>query len=553
MMMYNLKSKILNLMAGAAVAALFSVSAQAQPNFVLEDAAGAIGGSATMRWHFEDTDPASVCGIDVCLFVPDDQVTSIDLSECFEDVGAPHAGSTFSQCAVRTDGSCFTDPEVPAVPADTSVIRIALIDFGSTIQNPDIAEDAAGFITFGIDGGLSDGDTFQIEAHPVAAAFAECNGTPVTPDVVRDATITANELSAVLNVQPDTLGFGNQQTGTTSGPQTVTVSNDGSDEVDLEITAINISGDFDLAGGTCAIGTTLADAETCTIDVTFSPSADGAAAGTLTVDSDAGQTTNDTVDLSGTGVPSDANLTIDPTSFDFGELDIDADAICQAFTLENTGTDNSLTIGTASVASPFSVSDNCDGVTLDGGDTCVVTACFDPETEDTFSETLTVTSDANSASATLEGEGTAEADIVINPPFGPVNLGFGAPGDTLSAGGTVSNNGSADAEVACEFTSNDDDVFSIDPDLSGGITIVAGGSADFTLSCDLPADAEEGDNFNAVLACSIDGEPAGTHELSCGVSTFEPLPVPTMQAWALALFALMMLLAGAIGIRFFRA
>lgn len=549
--MYNSSIKSFPALVGVALMTLLlSASVLAQPSFVVEDTTGPIGDVTQVRWHFQDTDPGTICGIDVCVFVPDNEITNINLDNCFDDVGAPHAGSTFSECAVRTDGSCFTDSVVPTVPADTSVIRIALIDFGSTIQNPGITEDAAGFLNLTLSGALNDQDTITIEAHQVAGAFAECDGTPVTPDVVADGTITALAATAVLNVQPDTLNFGTQQTGSTSAPQSVTVSNDGTDGLNLEITGINVTGEFDNAGGSCTVGTILADSETCTIDATFSPATDGVKAGTIVVTSDAGDVTNDTVNLNGEGIPTDAELTIDPASFDFGPLDINDPAECTTFTLANTPGTDSLTIGTASVPAPFTVTGNCDGVTLGGGDSCDVDVCFDPDSEAVFSETLSVTSDVNDVTATVDGEGTTEADVTVNPPFGPVDLGVGAPGELISANGSADNSGSADAELSCTLT-GDTTVISTDPDPLAG-TVPAGGSLPFTLNCALPEDGVEGDEYNATLSCDLDGEPAGTHDISCGISTFEPLPVPTMQAWAMALFALLMLLAGGISIRYFR-
>jgi hypothetical protein len=318
----------------------------------------------------------------------------------------------------------------------------------------------------------------------------------------------------------------------------------------LEVTNITVTGDFALDGPSC-IGAVISDGNSCLQDVVSTPQADGATAGTLTVASDAGAMTNDTVNLTGEGLPTDAALTIDPAGFDFGDQDIGDGPVCTDFTLGNTPGNDSLTIGTVTVAAPFTVTGNCNGVELAGGASCVVEACFDPDAEGAAAETLSATSDAGDVDALLEGNGTAEADVSFTPPFGPVSLGTGEPGTTLSANGSVSNSGSADADVACAL----DDltgVFSTDPSPLAGI-VPAGGSIDFTLFCDLPGDAEEGATYEADLNCTVDGVDAGTHNLSCGVSTFQAIPVPTMQNWALALFALMMLLIGGISIRFFRA
>ncbi len=267
--------------------------------------------------------------------------------------------------------------------------------------------------------------------------------------------------------------------------------------------------------------------------------------------------TSDIIEGSVTVIGSDANLVITSPSlpFDFGSIDLDDAPICQDFVLQNVGDNDSLTVGQASAPAPFGIgADGCDGETLAPGANCTVGVCFNPTAVGSFSEDVTFPSDANDLSTTVSGQATAESDIVINPPFGPVNLGFGESGDILTANGTVVNNGSLAADVSCEFTSNDSDVFSIDPDISGGVSIPPTGEpVGFELSCALPEDAEEGTQFFGTLECSIDGDFAGQHDLECGVRAFDPLPVPTMQAWALGLFALLMLLVGGISIRFFRA
>lgn len=265
--------------------------------------------------------------------------------------------------------------------------------------------------------------------------------------------------------------------------------------------------------------------------------------------------TTDLTEGSITVIGSDAVLTLDPDVFDFGTQDILAPAQTADFTIGNAGNDDSLTVSTVSVGgAPFSVTGNCNGEEIAPGGTCVVTVTFDPTTAGSFADILQVSTDVGTATSNLSGAATATANVVINPPFGPVDLGVGLQGETLTANGSVQNTGSADATASCDLVG--DDVFSTSLPLNTPITIAAGAAAiPFTVSCALPANAADGDTFNGEIQCSIDGAPVNdtTHFLTCGVSEFEPLPVPTMQNWALILFALMMLLVGGISIRMFRA
>jgi hypothetical protein len=101
--------------------------------------------------------------------------------------------------------------------------------------------------------------------------------------------------SATLTASPTSLSFGSVATGTTSGSQSVTVTNTGG--ATAAISSISAGSPF---AETNNCGSSLAAGAHCTVTVTFAPTATGSAAGTLTVASNA---TNPslTVALSGTG------------------------------------------------------------------------------------------------------------------------------------------------------------------------------------------------------------------------------------------------------------
>jgi hypothetical protein len=95
------------------------------------------------------------------------------------------------------------------------------------------------------------------------------------------------------------LTFGNQAVGTTSPAQSLMLSNYGT--TTLTIMSIAASADFGETD-TCS-GSGLASGASCTIDVTFKPSAAGSASGTLSITDDA-LSSPQIVLLSGTGVTS---------------------------------------------------------------------------------------------------------------------------------------------------------------------------------------------------------------------------------------------------------
>lgn len=89
--------------------------------------------------------------------------------------------------------------------------------------------------------------------------------------------------SAALS--PTSVDFGDQPVGTTSASQTVTVTNTG--DSPLKISVVATSGDFAVAGGSsCAAEVALAPHASCSVVVTFTPTAGGARTGALTVADD---------------------------------------------------------------------------------------------------------------------------------------------------------------------------------------------------------------------------------------------------------------------------
>jgi hypothetical protein len=103
---------------------------------------------------------------------------------------------------------------------------------------------------------------------------------------------------AALTASPSSVSFGSVTVGQSSGAQTVTVSNPGS--TSASISQLAVSGPFTQTN-TC--GTALAAGGSCTVSVSFVPTAAGTASGSLTVASNAPSSPL-SVPLSGTGVSS---------------------------------------------------------------------------------------------------------------------------------------------------------------------------------------------------------------------------------------------------------
>jgi hypothetical protein len=109
---------------------------------------------------------------------------------------------------------------------------------------------------------------------------------------------------SALTASPSSLAFGSTLAGSASPAQTVTVSNPNSSAV--SVSQLAVSGPF---GQTSTCGATIAANGSCTVTVTFDPTAAGSATGSLRVaSSSAGSPL--TVALSGTGATSTTNLAL---------------------------------------------------------------------------------------------------------------------------------------------------------------------------------------------------------------------------------------------------
>jgi hypothetical protein len=109
---------------------------------------------------------------------------------------------------------------------------------------------------------------------------------------------TPTQVPVVLKVSPRALKLGNVVFGAggTSKPKHITISNK-SKTIPVTFVSIGASGDFAKVSG---CGSTIAPKAKCTVTVTFSPTAAGARAGTLTI-TDNATNSPQTVPLSGVG------------------------------------------------------------------------------------------------------------------------------------------------------------------------------------------------------------------------------------------------------------
>jgi parallel beta-helix repeat protein len=229
-----------------------------------------------------------------------------------------------------------------------------------------------------------------------------------------------------VTAAPSALNFGSVVTGSTSSAQTVTVSNPTGSAA--SVSSIATSGDF-AQTNTC--GSSIAANGSCTVSVTFTPTATGARTGSLTIN--AGGVTN-TVSLTGNGTAPGPVLNASPAGLSFAGTVVGSTSATQTVTISNSGT-TAATVSGVSVTGDFSQTNNCGSVAVGGS--CTVTVSFKPTAGGTRTGTLTVTSNANNSPTTvsLTGNGiSSTTNIALNQPITASSNASGYPAANANDG-----------------------------------------------------------------------------------------------------------------------
>ncbi|MEK7755423.1 MAG: SBBP repeat-containing protein, partial [Acidobacteriota bacterium] len=174
--------------------------------------------------------------------------------------------------------------------AGTALVYAGYIGGSHTDWGRAIALDAAG-------NAYVAGDTASSEA-----TFPVTVGPDLTSNGEKDAFVAKIHGGPLVTLVPPSLSFGNHSVGTTSAPQTVTLTNSGTAPLIISTVTLTGShpGDFNKTADTCA-GATVAPGNTCTMTVTFGPTALGGRSAALTITDNAPDSPQ-SVPLSGTGI-----------------------------------------------------------------------------------------------------------------------------------------------------------------------------------------------------------------------------------------------------------
>jgi hypothetical protein len=237
-----------------------------------------------------------------------------------------------------------------------------------------------------------------------ATLSVSSNAPSVSVDLSGEGTQTQ------LSLSDSAVDFGSRDIDEgPTGPETVTVTNTGTEPVGLSALPLDDATEFERLTGDsadCTTATTLAATQSCELRVRFDPASTGAKNTTLAVVSNAPKVV---LGLSGNAIQTE--LTTSPSSLSFGAKDIDHGATgARIVTVKNTGTETvtltDLAISDRQFIRQTGDSDDCTTTTTLAADgSCDVRITFDPSTVGPKSETLTVDSNAADVVASLGGSG----------------------------------------------------------------------------------------------------------------------------------------------------
>ncbi len=211
---------------------------------------------------------------------------------------------------------------------------------------------------------------------------------------------------------PTAFDFGNEPVGFTTPPHTFVWTNNSTFAAGVSL--LTASGDFAITSGSCG---TVPAGGTCSISVTFTPTAIGARTGILTVGAGA-QTL--TAALTGTGV---SDVVTSTSSLDFGSVDVGAN-VSKTITVTSNAP-SAIPFPALSTTGDYTASSNC-GSSLPALGSCTVTVTFKPSTTGTRPGTLSANS-SNAAYAGLALQLTGNGidfGIVVSPLTGSTLSGY---------------------------------------------------------------------------------------------------------------------------------
>ncbi len=242
------------------------------------------------------------------------------------------------------------------------------------------------------------------------------NGTSTTTGPVWSFTTSSGGAGPAVSLSQSSLTFASQQINTTSGSQSVTLTNTGG--ATLNLTSIVPSGDF---GSTNTCGSTLAANANCSISVTFTPTATGTRTGAITITDNAAGSPH-SISLTGVGTSPNPVASFSVPSLNFGTQQINTASAPQSVTLTNTG-NSALTVSNIVASAPYSQTNTCPA-SLAANANCTISVTFTPTATGTQTGSLQVTDNAAGSPQSVSLTGVGATAVISGASLSTTGLTF---------------------------------------------------------------------------------------------------------------------------------
>src|ERR1700722_19394415 len=327
---------------------------------------------------------------------------------------------------------------------------------------------------------------FSAQFAPTTAGAA--SGSITISSTANNSTLSiplsGSGVQGSLTANPGAVSFNNVNVGS-SGSSTVTLTNSGSASISISQASVSGAG-FTITG--LSTPATIAAGQSTSFTAKFAPTTAGSANGNISITSNAPNSPL-SIGLTGTGVATQAQLTVTPGSVNFGNANVGGSASATV-SLSNQG-NATLTVSQISASGTgFSVSGAGTPLNIAPGSTASFTATFAPTSAGSATGSISIVSNApgSPASVALTGTGT-QAQLGASP--SNVTFGSVAVGSNGSQTVTLTNGGSASLTISQATASG------------SGFTITG-------ISTPLNLGAGQSTSFTAQFAPTTGGNASGT-------------------------------------------
>jgi Abnormal spindle-like microcephaly-assoc'd, ASPM-SPD-2-Hydin len=232
----------------------------------------------------------------------------------------------------------------------------------------------------------------------------------------QSVALSGTGVAPTVTLSPASLSFGGVLVGKSSATQSVTVSNSGT--APLTVSDFDTTGDFSQTNNCTAAPVPVGSS--CTITVTFSPTAAWSRGGSIAITDNAYNDPQQVLLLVGMG-NSGAAASVSPTSLSFGNQTLGTSSSAKTITLSNTGS-AALNINSILATGDYSQTNNCPA-SLSAGTNCTINVTFAPSNTGSRTGDITVndTAPAFLQTTSLSGTGVvASSAVSVSPVQGSI-------------------------------------------------------------------------------------------------------------------------------------